>query len=64
MLTLLMACITVTPEVQGICLTGISYRMTLPLGRRATLQAGLHRRVEHRVPCSPDAAEVAITVGF
>lgn len=59
-----MACITVTPEVHGLGLTGVSYHVTVPLGRRAILQAGLHRRVEHRVPCNPDAAEVAITVGF
>ena len=64
MLSMILAAITVVPEFQGLELVGLHYNLEVPISRLAILQAGFHRRVEHRVPCSPDAAELSVTVGF
>lgn len=64
MLAALLAAISISPEFQGRELVGVRYNLEISVSRLAILQAGFHRRVEHRVPCSPDAAELSVKVRF
>ena len=64
MLAALLAAISISPEFQGLELVGLRYNLEVPISQLVILQAGFHRRVEHRVPCSPDAAELSVTARF